>query len=268
MSDESTGAWRLLDLSFPDPCYNLAVEESVLRAVGRGESPPTLRLWQNDDAVVIGYSQNAYEEADLEKCERRGTAVVRRVSGGGAVYHDSGNLNYSLTIPVGDRRVAADVRKSFEFLCRGLVRGLAILGLEAEFAAGNDVTVNGRKISGTAQARRWGAVLHHGTLLLDADIQVMGEVLRVKPEYLESKGVEALSEWVTTLRQLGKLHCVKEVKAALVAGFESSLDVRFSPGALTTNEQDIAGRLLEGQYCRTDWNLQRRSCADLRRWPE
>lgn len=255
--DQDLQKWRLLDLSFGDPYLNMAVEEAVLRAVGAGEAPPTLRLWQNEDAVVIGYSQRIAEEVDLEACRRRGTAVVRRISGGGTVYQDRGNLNYSLFAPLSDWRVSADVRESFEFLCRGFLKGLEILGLQGEFRPINDITVGGCKLSGTAQARRWGAVLHHGTLMIDVDIGVMEEVLRIHPDYLASKGAACVADWVTTMAQLGKDCGPAEVKAALVAGFEYALEVRFVPGILTEKEEQESERLSREQYCRPEWNALR-----------
>ncbi|MCL5256709.1 MAG: lipoate--protein ligase family protein [Chloroflexi bacterium] len=249
--------WRLLDLSFGDPHMNLAVEEAVLRAVGAGESPPTLRLWQNENAVVIGYSQHAGDEADLEFCRRNGTAVVRRISGGGAVYHDLDNLNYALFIPLSDHRVSADVVESFEYLSRGALEAIRILGFEGEFRPGNDITIGGRKVSGTAQARRGGAVLHHGTLLLDVNVPVMQRALRVRPEYLASKGATSVGEWVTSLRALGKRCTMEEVKNALVRGFERALRVYFTVGGLTGAETAMAERLAREQYRQPEWNFMR-----------
>jgi len=141
-----SGVWRLLDLSDADPYVNMAIEEAVMRAVGAGQAPPTLRLCQNYIAVVIGYFQDAAEEVNLEACRQSGTAVVRRITGGGAVYHDRGNLNYALSIPLHDPRVPANVLASYHLLCQGLIEALAELGLDAEYAPINDIVVGGRKV--------------------------------------------------------------------------------------------------------------------------
>ncbi len=249
-------AWRLLDYSrLEDPYYNMAVEEAVMRAVGEHKAPPTLRLWQNANAVIIGYFQEAAREADLEACRSLGTAVVRRVSGGGAVYHDGGNLNYAVFIPLDDPRVPGDVMESYHLYCSGLIRALAALGLQGEFVPINDICVGGRKVSGTAQARRYGAVLHHGTLLLHLDIPTMGKVLRVTREHLEKKGVTSVTERVATLEQLGRPASLAEAKAALTQGFAEALGVRFAPGGLNAYERDLAERLCEEKYRSDAWNL-------------
>lgn len=249
--------WRLLDLSDADPYLNMAIEEALMHSVGAGDAPPTLRLWQNQNAVIIGYFQDAEVEADLEACRELGTAVVRRVSGGGAVYHDPGNLNYALVLPLGHPQVPDDIMASYRLYCGAVIEALAGLGLSAEFAPINDIVVGGRKVSGTAQARRWGALLHHGTLLLHLDIPTMGRVLKVTREHLEKKGVKSVTERVATLEQLGRPTSVAEAKAALAAGLERSLGVRFQPGSLTPAERELVRRLHKEKYGRPEWNLKR-----------
>lgn len=249
--------WRLLDLSDPDPYISMAIEEALMHSVGAGEAPPTLRLWQNRNAVIIGYFQDAEVEADIEACRALGTAVVRRVSGGGAVYHDPGNLNYALFLPLGSPRVPDDVMASYRLYCGAVIEALARLGLTAEFAPINDIVVGGRKVSGTAQARRWGALLHHGTLMLHLDIAMMAKVLKVTREHLEKKGVKSVTERVATLEQLGRPATVAEAKAALVEGFSRALGVAFQPGELTPGECERVRQLYRDRYSRPEWNLRR-----------
>jgi len=246
----------LLDLSDADPYVNMAIEEAVMRAVGAGQAPPTLRLWQNHNAVVIGYFQDAAEEVNLEACRQSGTAVVRRITGGGAVYHDRGNLNYALSIPLHDPRVPANVLASYHLLCQGLIEALAELGLDAEYAPINDIVVGGRKVSGTAQARRWGAVLHHGTLLLHLNVETMARVLNVKQEYLRSKGVDDVRQRIATLEQLGRPCTLEQAKTALVRGYGQTLGVDFVPGGLEDVEVALAEQLAADKYRRPEWNLQ------------
>jgi len=252
---ERAEEWRLLDLSHADPYLNMAVEEAILQAVGAGLAPPTLRLWQNDNAVVIGYFQDAAVEADLEACRELGTAVVRRISGGGAVYHDAGNLNFALFIPASDPRVPREVLASYHYLCRGVIEALSLLGLQAALVPINDIVVDGRKVSGTAQARRHGGILHHGTLLLSLDIARMARVLRVTREHLEKKGVASVTERVATLGQLGRPCSIAEAKAALVAGYSTALGVRFRPGVMSEPELELAQRLYDQKYRLPEWNL-------------
>jgi len=254
---QSGEAWRLLDLSDPDPYINMAIEEALMHSVGAGEARPTLRLWQNQNAVIIGYFQDADVEADLEACRALGTAVVRRVSGGGAVYHDPGNLNYALFLPLGHPQVPDDIMASYRLYCGAVIEALSSLGLAAEFAPINDIVVGGRKVSGTAQARRWGALLHHGTLMLHLDIAMMARVLKVTREHLEKKGVKSVTERVATLEQLGRPLSVAEAKAVLAEGLVRTFGVDLRPGELTPAEHELVRRLYEEKYGRPEWNLRR-----------
>jgi lipoate-protein ligase A len=171
----------LLDLGYRDPRENLALEEAILRAVGEGREPPTLRLWRNPRCVVIGRGQDPEAEVDLAAARKLGIPVVRRPSGGGAVYHHPGNLNFSLFLPLTGRwRSAAGSRA---YLASLLADSLSRrFGLLAEARAG-DVYVRGMKVSGSAQLRRR-ALLHHGTLLLWPDEVPFGELLlALRPGY-------------------------------------------------------------------------------------
>ena len=153
-----------------DPCFNLAFEEQLLETVRSGE---LLMLWQNDRTAVIGLNQNAAEEVDAGAAKRLGVTVVRRMTGGGAVYHDLGNLNYSFITDAGD---AAEL--SFERFTAPVCAALGSLGVPAEATGRNDITVRGLKVSGTARRLYAGRILHHGTLLFRTDRETMSAVLR------------------------------------------------------------------------------------------
>ena len=157
-----------------DPCFNLAFEEYVFSR--RQDLDSCILLWQNTAAVIIGRNQNAYAEADDAYLRAHGIPLVRRMTGGGAVYHDPGNLNYSLIGPAG-----GSGEMDFAAFCGPVLSALKDLGLEAELSGRNDLLIGGRKISGSAQYIRGGRVLHHGTLLFDADLAVMDAVLRPDP---------------------------------------------------------------------------------------
>lgn len=176
-----------------DPYYNLACEEYLLR---HGEDD-VFMLWQNDPTVVIGRNQNIYTEVALEYADTHHIRVARRITGGGAVYHDSGNVNYSF-ITSRDRAEVLD----FRYFTAPVRQALAHWGVEAELSGRNDLLVNGSKFSGSAQHATGERILHHGTLLFDSDLTVMEKVLRPAPEKLKKRGIPSVRSRVTNLRPL------------------------------------------------------------------
>ena len=144
---------------------NIAIDESILLAMTRKEIPSTIRFWRNDRVVMIGYSQCADVEVNLELCEKEAIQVIRRFSGGGAVYHDLGNLNYTLIVDADHRLIwNLDIVRSYGVLCSGITEGLKEFGLRADFVPLSDIMINDKKVSGSSQSRKRGALLCHGTL--------------------------------------------------------------------------------------------------------
>jgi len=251
------GYWRLLEVEWPEnPYYNLAVEEAVAEAVARGLAPPTLRFWRNDNAIVIGAFQCASLEVKLEECLRYGVRVVRRFTGGGAVYHDIGNLNYAISFRRPSPIPGDDVLEGYRRVAEAVIAGLERLGLKAEFAPVNDIQVGGRKISGMAGTLTRNLLFIHGCLLVGSNIEILSRVLNVPREKLEAKGAGTVRARVTTIREeLGRWVSMEEVKTALLRGFEEVFEVEFSPGELTPWEKSRSEELYEGKYGRIDWNL-------------
>ncbi|MCR4392524.1 MAG: lipoate--protein ligase family protein [Candidatus Acetothermia bacterium] len=171
----------LLDLAFRDPTVNLGLEEAILAQVAEGRMPPTLRIWRNGRCVVVGRGQRAEDEADLALCERYRVPVLKRPSGGGAVYHHPGNLNFSLYLPLsGPWASVRGSQNRLSGLLAGAIRDR--FGLPAEAREGA-VFVGEPKVSGSAQLRRR-ALLHHGTLLLWPDALSMDSLLlALRPGY-------------------------------------------------------------------------------------
>ncbi len=175
-----------------DPACNLAFEETVLTRRTEGDC---LLLWQNENTVVVGQNQNAEAEIDRAFVEAHGIKVVRRMTGGGAVYHDLGNLNYSFITDAGDlERLTMD-----RFTCP-VVDALRALGLNAEASGRNDILVDGKKVSGTAQRLAKGRILHHGTLLFDSDPAMVAGALRADPEKFRSKSSKSVRSRVGNIR--------------------------------------------------------------------
>lgn len=186
---------KYIRLKTTDPYYNLAVEEYLLKS----SDEDVFMLWQNCPSVIIGKNQNAYAEVDLEYAKVHGINVVRRMTGGGAVYHDLGNLNYSF-ITSTERAESLD----YEYFTRPIVDALASLGLDCRLCGRNDIECNGKKISGNAQLNSGGRILHHGTLLFDVDTDEMSAVLRIDREKLEYKAVKSHKGRVANISSLLK----------------------------------------------------------------
>lgn len=236
----------------------MAIDEAMLLLRAQEAVPDTLRLYRfKASAVTIGYFQSARESVNLEVCDRLGLRVVRRPTGGGAVYHDAeGEIIYAVVASEDNPLISDDIAKSYETICKGLVLAIKSLGLEAEFEPVNDVNVKGRKVSGSAQTRRGGVVLQHGTLMYDTDIDVLASVLPVPLEKLTDKGILRIEERVTTIsRALGREVSYAKVIEALKRGFAKALDASFRKGVLMDRELQLAGKLVETKYGRDAWNF-------------
>ena len=184
---------KYLRLTTTDPYYNLAVEEYLLRHT----QDDIFMLWQNEKTVVIGKNQNAYAEVDLDVAKRLGIRIARRLSGGGAVYHDMGNVNYTF-ITSSEKATALD----YAYFTRPIIEALASLGVKAALSGRNDLECDGKKFSGNAQYTGDGRILHHGTLLFDTDAEMMSRVLRVDKEKLAFRAVKSHKARVGNLAPL------------------------------------------------------------------
>ena len=227
-----------------DPTFNLALEEYVLYHRQEGNY---ILLWQNDRTVVIGKDQDISLEIDPEAVERYGIRVVRRITGGGAVYHDTGNINYSYITDVGD---AAHL--TLEQFTAPIVKALKQLGLSAHCSGRNDIVIHGRKISGTAQHIYGGRILHHGTLLFDSDLSMLSQVLRADPLKLHTRGTRSVRSRVGNIREFLKEDMdlpsfQKHLKRSI-------LSPNAKPCTLTKGELRAIRDLQEQKYQAEAWN--------------
>ncbi|MBQ7871743.1 MAG: lipoate--protein ligase [Oscillospiraceae bacterium] len=194
-----------------DPHYNLAVEQHLLETVDAGTC--VLYLWQNENTVVIGRNQNPWAECRTTLLEEEGGQLARRLSGGGAVFHDLGNLNFTFLVPQGDY----DLDRQLGVITEAVRR----LGLHAERSGRNDILADGRKFSGNAFYKNGTQAYHHGTLLVEADMEKLGRYLVPSRAKLQSKGVESVRARVVNLRELNPEISIPGLKAALREAFEA-----------------------------------------------
>ncbi len=251
------GDWRLLDLEYPDAPSNLALEESIARSVGEGKSPPTLRLWRNRNAAVIGENQSAAAELQLEACKELGVEVVRRFTGGGAVYHDLGNLNYSICtrkLPLS----STDLHQSiFKLSLDCTIACLEILGIESNRIPINTIVVQGKKISGGAGAIRWGSTFYHGSILVSTHLETMWRILRWAQPPTPRRFVQSTRLPVTSVKaELGKETSVEEVQEALKDAFTRTFRAHLVQGTVTEEESGMVSALVREKYGTDEWNLK------------
>ncbi|MBD3191484.1 MAG: lipoate--protein ligase family protein [Candidatus Heimdallarchaeota archaeon] len=260
MSDEN---WRLIWVNEAADCYtNMGIDEAILNAVANNEVPSTLRFYRwKPSAVSIGYFQSMNKEVNIENCQKEGVDYTRRITGGGAVYHDfEGELTYSLVTKESNPKIPRDIVKSYQKICTGIVNGLAKLGVPTEFKPINDIVLqkNGKKISGNAQTRRKGVVLQHGTILRKVDVEKMFSILIVSDEKIRSKLISSAKERVSSLTQvLGVSPSFEEIQKSLTEGFELALNINAIPSKLTNEELLDAKNIAKTKFSNKDWLFKR-----------
>ncbi|MGY1457901.1 MULTISPECIES: lipoate--protein ligase family protein [unclassified Luteimonas] len=200
-SDWRDHAWHLVHAQAQAPALHMALDDVILDEVAAGRRPPTLRVWEwAGPAVVMGRFQSLRNEVDMEAARRHGIEVVRRISGGGAMFIEPGNtITYSIVAP---ETLVQDMtfEQAYAFMDQWVIEALAGLGIKAWYQPLNDITSSAGKIAGAAQTRRRGAVLHHVTMAYDIDAAKMMEVLRIGREKLSDKGTTSAAKRVDPLR--------------------------------------------------------------------
>jgi lipoate-protein ligase A len=228
--------WKLLPGAGRPPLLNMALDEVLVERVGAGRRPPTLRIWGwSGPCVVLGRFQSVRNEVDEVAAARRGVEIVRRISGGGAMFIEpEGAITWSLYAP--ESMVAGmTFAESYRFFDAWVVDALRNLGIDAWYAPLNDITSTAGKIGGAAQARRGGAVLHHTTMAYDMNLPLMLEVLRVGKEKLSDKGVTSADKRVAPLRQQTSLS-----RAAIIEHIVERFRGRFGLADDVLNQDEIA----------------------------
>jgi len=237
---------RLIILQTVDPGFNLAAEEYLFSHT----SDSSVVLWQNKNAVIIGRNQNTLSEINSDLIEKYGISVVRRITGGGAVFHDLGNINYSI-ITSDSGAYALNFRRFAE----PVMEVLSSLGVDAGFSGRNDIIVNGRKISGNAQHVSDGRILHHGTLLFSSDLDFMTDVLTVDPDKIRSKAIASVRSRVANIKEF-----LPEESSMTATDFISLLADFFIEkqscilSNLTDCEKKAIDQIADSKYRTWQWN--------------
>ena len=246
--------WRYIQVNTTDPAFNLALEEYVFESLSKDYN--YFILWQNASTVVVGRHQNTFNEVDEAFIRENNITVVRRLSGGGAVYHDLGNLNFTFI------QDAAGKEPDLGLFCRPVAQAIRTLGAEAEVNGRNDITVNGMKFSGNAQYVKYGRVMHHGTLLFDSQLEVAAKALRPDPEKIKAKGVASVRSRITNLKPLLPEGTTLEIfrEALLKALFEKEQMEVYS---LTHADLTTIAALKEERYGTWAWNWGASPACDM-----
>lgn len=198
-----------------NPYFNLALEEYLVRHHKPGKQ--VLYLWQNQNTVVIGRNQNPWKECNMEELSRLRGCLVRRLSGGGAVYHDLGNLNYTFISPYLEEQIKDNIGV--------ILQALSYNKVFADFSGKNDILVDGFKISGNAYFVENNILCHHGTLLLDVDFERLSSVLTVSKQKLESKGIDSIKSRVKNLKEFRETICTESLMSDLIRAFTGTTAV-------------------------------------------
>ncbi|HUJ85110.1 MAG TPA: biotin/lipoate A/B protein ligase family protein [Candidatus Acidoferrales bacterium] len=263
--------WRILKLEINDAAMNMSIDEAILRTRLEGSVPNTLRFYKwKPSAVSIGRFQKLENEVILENCRKLGIDVVRRISGGGTVFHDESEVTYAVIAKTEDLGTK-DVSKVYDRIYAAISEALRTIGISSDFSPGDakncpNLTVNGKKISGSAQAHKSGVVLQHGTLLMEVNLLKMFTVLRVPWANNCMQVVNVAKGKITSVQnELG--HTLKPETAinAIAHGFAVALNLQVVENVqsledkLTPEEQALAKKLYREKYSTRDWNFEGKS---------
>lgn len=239
--------WRIIDTDIADPYYVTAADEAISKLRKKNIVPNTLHFYRrNLPTVSIGRSRKIYDDVDVDECYNNNIKIIRRTTGGGTIYTDEDCLIYSLIFDIKDKELQSS-REIFEHVCNSLVNGLKRLGINTVYKHPNDILLNGKKISGSAQIKKDNIVLIHGTILVDTDIELMKKVLR------QSSNVKVS----TIRREIGYAPLMNDIKEALKKEFERYFDTSMETSRFTIYENNLIEQLLKEKYNDDIWNFMR-----------
>ena len=242
--------YRMIPFRYFDAFMNMALDEAIMESVRAGTSLPTIRFYGwNPSAVSIGIFQGIRNEVNLDVCSARGVHVVRRLTGGGAVFHDKfGEVTYSIIAPL--NHFPENIISSYEMICDDILHALNLLGIQARFVPVNDLLVNEQKISGNAQTRRDGILLQHGTILYQVDAETMFSLLNVSEQKISDKLVKSVKKRVTGIVDLCDAS-MEDLQKALEQGFSRNREV--DSGDYSVAEFERAEVIARERFSNQDW---------------
>ncbi len=246
--------WRVIGLEEKNAFENMSIDEAISESIAKGSSDPTIRFYKwRPGAVSIGRFQSMLEEVNIEACKNLGVDYIRRVTGGGAVYHDiNGEITYSIIGP--ESSFNKGIHESYKEICGYVVNALKAVGIDAVFAPINDIIVKNKKISGSAQSRKNGVLLQHGTILYQTDLKKMFSLLNVSKEKLSDKLIKTAEERVTCVRNENNEITIDKLYEELLKSFTLGKEYYF--GELLDNEKELIFPL-EEKYKSSEWNFYR-----------
>jgi lipoate-protein ligase A len=253
--------WRLIPLETHNAFMNMAIDEAILTARIANRVPNTLRLyrWQ-PSAVSIGKNQNPQNELYVDNCRKMGIDIVRRISGGGTVFHSATNeVTYSVIAQTSS--IGKDIPAMYQHIYAAITDALRLLGIPADYNTGNtkncpNLTVNNKKISGSAQTIRKGTILQHGTLLLNVNFTEMFTLLRVPWANNCMQVATVAKNKITSVHETLKHNVQPETASnAIINGFRNAFSINLAPSELTPYEQELAEQLCKEKYATDNWNF-------------
>jgi len=229
-----------------DPAFNLALEQYVFEYMDKSQE--YFMLWQNNNTVVIGKNQNTFAEVNHKIAAEKNISVIRRLSGGGAVYHDLGNLNFTFIL---NAKNATDL--DIRLFCQPIAELLQSLNVPAEVNGRNDITIEGKKFSGNSQYLKQGRIMHHGTLMFKSDLSIISDVLNVSTDKFQSKAAKSVKSRVTNIAPyLPDDFTLEKFKSLLLKHILKTDTI--NPYVFSDKELQIIEQIKKERYDKWEWN--------------
>lgn len=268
--------WRVIKSKSYNGAMNMAIDEAIMIAHKEGKVKPTLRFYTWDPAcITIGYFQKLEEEIDLDKCSELNVDCVRRITGGRAVLHED-ELTYSIIVGEDNELMDSSITKSYKFISEGLVKGLNLCGVYTDDLnkgekisrenlsaacfnahASYEISINKKKVVGSAQSRKYGIILQHGSIILDFDVNKLFELIKSEDEEKKQRLINFTAKKASGIEnEINKKIDIKELEKNITKGVQSHFNIEFVEEDLTNYEYELAKKLYE-RYSSDEYNKKR-----------